>query len=88
MPPRRNADCGRVTFTADLVHVDTKDTDTLLTPREVADRLNVGLTSVYKMMNEHQLPFVQILSDRRIEPQAVQAFIARQRKAPRTSRKR
>lgn len=60
----------------------------LLTPREVAGQLHVALSTVYKLMNLDQLPYVVILSDRRIEPGAVEAFIARQRKAPRTSRPR
>ncbi len=58
------------------------DGTSLMTPRQVAGRLHVGLTTVYKLMNVGQLPFVQIGSDRRIEPSAVEAFIARQRKAP------
>lgn len=60
----------------------------LLTPREVAGQLHVALSTVYKLMNLGQLPYVVILSDRRIEPGAVEALIARQRKAPRTSRPR
>ena len=59
-----------------------------MTPREVANVLHVALSTVYKLMKLGQLPFVTILSDRRIEHAAVEAFIARQRKAPRTSRPR
>jgi len=64
------------------------DAAPLMKPSEVAARLRVGLTTVYALMNRGQLPFVQIVSDRRIEPAQVEAFIARQRKAPRTSRSR
>lgn len=68
---------------SDRAHV-TPETG-LLTPREVALRLRCGLTSVYALMAQGELPYVQYLSTRRVEASALEDFIARHRIGPRTS---
>ena len=42
----------------------------LLTPKEVAKRLGVSTSTVYRMINERELEFVIISADRRKVPEA------------------
>lgn len=63
-----------------------EDGSGLLTVREVAKRLGVGVTSVYALIDRGELPYVQVLSRRRVEPSALEGFKTEHRIAPRTSR--
>ena len=51
--------------------------DELLTPEEVAQRLRVGRTKVYELMDRGDLPSIKIDRCRRIPSRGVDAFIAR-----------
>jgi excisionase family DNA binding protein len=51
--------------------------DDLLTPEQVAQRLGVGRTTVYELLNRGELPSLWIGRARRIPSSAVDAFIAR-----------
>ena len=62
--------------------------DVLLTPKEAAARLRCGLTSIYALMANGELPYVSFLSTRRVEESALEEFIATHRIAPRTSPRR
>lgn len=48
---------------------------TLLTVKEVMQKLRIGQTLIYKLMNTGELPYVKISGTRRIVPSAVEAFI-------------
>ena len=61
----------------------------LLTVSEAAKRLRCGLTSVYKLMSDGDLPYVRILKGaRRIEEGALEDFIVAHRIAPRIPSRR
>ncbi|HEU5103498.1 MAG TPA: helix-turn-helix domain-containing protein [Roseiflexaceae bacterium] len=54
--------------------------DELLTPEEVAQRLKVGRTKVYELMDRGDLASIKIDRCRRVPESSVDAFIARKLK--------
>lgn len=53
------------------------DSDELLTPKEAAQRLKIGRTKVYDLMDRGELGSFKIDRCRRIPASAIGAFIAR-----------
>jgi excisionase family DNA binding protein len=53
------------------------ESESLLTPEEVADLLKVGRTKVYELMDRGELPSLKIDRCRRLTRSDVDAFIAR-----------
>lgn len=52
----------------------------LLTPRQAADHLAVSRSTIYTLMSEGRLPWIQINGVRRIDPAALAAFLTAQRR--------
>jgi excisionase family DNA binding protein len=51
----------------------------LLSPAETAEALGVGISSVYKLMNNAELPFVRLLGRTKIPASDLAEFIGRKR---------
>jgi excisionase family DNA binding protein len=49
--------------------------DRLLTVKETAEFLSLGITKTYELMNRGELPYVRIDGVRRIDPSTLRAFI-------------
>lgn len=58
----------------DRLLADTAVPSDLLSPREVATRLGLGLTTVYTLMDRGELPSTRIGTTRRIARSAVEAI--------------
>jgi excisionase family DNA binding protein len=54
-----------------------EDFEPLLTPAEVAKRLNVNRETVYRMRKRGELPFVRVGAAIRVRPEALEAFLQR-----------
>jgi excisionase family DNA binding protein len=58
-----------------------RDSRLLLTPERVAERLDVGRTTVYGLLSAGELESVRIGRSRRIPAEAVEGYVARLRAA-------
>lgn len=62
-------------LTANTRTPTTEEPERLLSIREVADRLGVGLTTAYRLCNAGRLPVRRIGGSRRVRPDDLERFI-------------
>jgi len=66
--------------------MEKKEKTQLLTVKEVADYLRMGLLTTYKLVNEGKLPGFKVGRQWRVKKEDLQHYIETQKLAPRKSR--
>ena len=63
-------------------HIDGAEKKLLLRPGEVARILRVSISTVHRMMNEGDLPYLKIRGQKRIRSAALTAYLTRCEQLP------